>query len=431
MLSAGYAVRFGRQAAKLCITMVAFSSHPVSAAPGDLLTVIDNPAPQSGSQFGFSLGTLNGDILVGAPYQDWLNARDCGIAYRFNTEGQIFYSIDNPMPTRNDQFGYSICAFNGDVLVGAPLDEVPGAAAGGAVHYVQGETGRVLRSISSPAPRNYARFGSHLFVYKGKFVSSAPRDLAESASNAGAAYLLNKKAKSDLRPTRNPRRKCFSPRHASRDLFGKAVAALHNSVLVGAPGDDFRTSNTGAAFYYCGRTARLQQVLENPHPFPEDAFGSAVALISRTGKGVSASARAVVGAPGASTWQQVRSGRVFVFDAATGDLELIIEDPAPGDGNQFGAAVHNAMGNILVGAPGYNGNSGIAYLFCGSTGELIATLQNPDPTPGDEFGSSLGSLCEAEAKESSSPLPLIVGAPKNTINHWVAAGSIYLFEGVN
>lgn len=416
----------------LATFFVLFASHS-NAAPGDLLRTIDNPDPQTGAHFGYSVDALNGDLLVGAPLHNTVDATGSGIAYRFTRGGDLVYAIQNPIPSNNDQFGLSIRGYKKNILIGAPFDEVIGAATGGAVHFAKGGTGKVLRSIASPAPLNNSRFGWDVFVLKGKFVAGAPGDNgANDVTNAGAAYLLNKgKAKGHAIRPRNPKRTFLSPRGTGNDQFGYAVSAMQNVVLIGAPGDDTLASNAGAAFSFFARNARLEQIYENPEPGQGEEFGFAVAVVSDEidGNDENEEPQVAVGAPSDVNPDAVKSGRVFVFDSATGALQLTLEDPNPANENRFGAAVHNADGNILVGAPGYQSNSGIAYLFNGQTGQLMTTLNNPEPASNEEFGFAVNQVYVKNGRRDYD-VNLLIGAPKNNVGTSPSAGSIYLFEGV-
>lgn len=166
--------------------------------------------------------------------------------------------------------------------------------------------------------------------------------------------------------------------------FGHSVAGVGASgVLVGARKDDTTGSNAGRAYLF-DASGPLLLTFENPEPTGQDQFGYAAA----SGAGYVA-----ISAPlddfGASD-----TGTVYVFEPTTGTLVQTIHDPAPGSGNQFGFAVADAGGKLLVGARRMDdlaSDSGIAYLFDPSTGALLQTFRNPLPVTGDEFGSSVAA----------------------------------------
>ena len=75
------------------------------------------------------------------------------------------------------------------------------------------------------------------------------------------------------------------------DAFGSAVAVWGTRMIVGAPGDDARGPDAGAAYVFVRRDGvwRFEAKLAPTGLLPGDGFGTAVAL---------SDTRAVVGAPG-------------------------------------------------------------------------------------------------------------------------------------
>lgn len=411
---------------------VLIAAMTATAAPGDHLVTVNNPDPQTGARFGHSVDSYKGDILVGAPNHKFSDATNSGIAYRFNRGGSLVYPLLNPSPTNNDQFGFSIRGSKTNILIGAPSDEVEGASSGGAVHRAKGSTGQIIQLVASPAPLNNSMLGWDVFVLGNKFIAGAPGDNgANGATNAGAAYLL-KKAKQKVGSIlpRNARTTFLSPRGTPNDKFGHSVSAMGKLALIGAPGDDTGASDAGAAFSFNVKTGALQHIYENPAPAQSDEFGFAVAVIEDEADGNDGNRdpQVAVGAPEDRNINEVKSGRVFVFDSESGLLQLILENPNPATGDRFGAAVQNADGNILIGAPGHGSNTGIAYLFDGQTGALLATLNNPEPAANEEFGHSVAAVY-VDKKGKDYDVNLVVGAPANEVGTEPSAGSVYLFEG--
>lgn len=403
-----------------------------SAAVDDVIATIPNPQPEANSKFGYSVDAVNGDILAGAPLFNTGGNPDAGIAYRFGLGGALLYALNNPLPTNGDQYGFSIEGFGKHILVGAPFDEVAGASTGGAVHLHHGKEGRLLRSIASARPKNNSRFGWSVYTIKGKFIAGAPNDDGANDTNqAGAAYLLNKGSKSSTILPRDPKTTYLSPRPTPDDEFGFSVSALRQLVVVGAPSDDFTGSNSGAAYSYFARTGGLDRIFENPSPGSDDRFGFAVAAIedNELGNDDNYNAQIAVGAPDDENGDSIKTGRVFVFDSASGVLQFTIEDPDPQVGARFGAAVHDAEGGIIVGAPGFDNNAGRAYVFNGQTGQLISPLNNPEPDSDDEFGFSVSKALQ-NVKGPVDPVHLLVGAPGDSVDGNSAAGTVYVYRGL-
>ena len=73
-------------------------------------------------------------------------------------------------------------------------------------------------------------------------------------------------------------------------------------------------------------------------------------------------------------------GAAQLWDGVTGELLRSFHGTQSDD--RFGFAVAEVGGNVLVGAPYFNGDavdSGAAYLFDSTTGQLLHTFLNPEP----------------------------------------------------
>src|SRR5207244_5448596 len=153
------------------------------------------------------------------------------------------------------------------------------------------------------------------------------------ARDVGLAYLLDG-------VTGAPRVIFQKPIPVAGDFFGGAVAADGDEVLVGAPLDSEPGPNAGAGYLFRRDTATLERAFQSPSPAAGDLFGAAVAL---------AGARVVIGAPAAGGGG-TEAGAVYVFDRASGNLLVTIQNPTPDRGDQFGSAVALAGESVLVGS---------------------------------------------------------------------------------
>src|SRR5207249_5012814 len=127
---------------------------------------------------------------------------------------------------------------------------------------------------------------------------------------------------------------------------------------------------------------RLLRVLRKPGtPAAGDAFGAALAAVGDS---------VLVGAPGDDT-AAPGGGAAFVFgpmDAPPPPL-LTLTNPRATDGDQFGFAVAAAGNRLLVGAPGNHRGEGVVFLLRADTGAPIRTFAKPTPRAGDRFGASI------------------------------------------
>ena len=94
----------------------------------------------------------------------------------------------------------------------------------------------------------------------------------------------------------------------------------------------------------------------------------------------------------------LNSGKVYIFNAATGVLVHTLDNPGLGvtEDDQFGHSVDVSDTHVIVGAPGEDvdgDNQGKAYIYNVTTGALVHTLDNPNPNaagPADAVGDQFG-----------------------------------------
>src|SRR5205814_1744364 len=341
---------------------------------GDLRGVLRKEGARPEDLFGTAVAGLGANVLVGAPGDD-AGLVDGGAAYLFS--GGTLEAVFRKRLSAAG-FGASVAAAGADVLVGAPRGE--GGA--GAVGRFDGASGAALATLESPATGD-SSFGFSVAALGSDVVVGAPFLATAEGREVGAAYrfegtalagtFVNPKpiggdqfgfsiatTGTDVLvgvPLAGARRVIFQkPIPVAGDFFGAAVAADGDEVLVGAPLDSEPAPNAGAAHLFRRDTAILERTFQSPAPAAGDLFGAAVAL---------AGARVVIGAPSAAGGG-VEAGAVYVFDRASGNLLVTIQNPTPDPGDEFGSAVAIVGENVLVGAQLDDAgalDTGAAYLF--------------------------------------------------------------------
>ena len=169
---------------------------------------------------------------------------------------------------------------------------------------------------------------------------------------------------------------------------GFSVAVDGGRAVVGAPTDDLGGTDSGVVKVYDTATGALLHLLLNPSPNASDQFGWSVSI---------SGSRAVVGARFDDTIA-ANAGIAYIYElaGATPTVPLIIlTNPSPASGDQFGYAVSISGTRVVVGTPfddtGTN-DAGAAYVFdlASPTPNLpVATLTNPVPTFTGGFGLSV------------------------------------------
>jgi FG-GAP repeat len=274
-----------------------------------------------GDWFGFDVAIDGTQLLVGAPRApDGFGART-GAAYRFDLSklaSGVMPKEPLPIPRglAGDEIGSAVGLSGNCWAVGARSDGQAGAGAGSVyASCLQGQVQKLLPS----APAAGAEFGQSLSLDGNILVVGAP--LAEPA---GAAYIFEAVENVWQQGTQLP-----TDGVPAGAAFGYAVAVSDNQVVVGAPLDDGKGPEAGAAYLY--------------------------SLAQAQGPGQRLDA-------GAAPAAQLRA--------------------------QFGVSVafdRSGQRKILVGARRANGDQGAAYLFS-SDGRLGLTLSSPLPQPGADFG---------------------------------------------
>lgn len=373
--------------------------------------------PDAGDRFGTSFASTAGRLLVGAPRSD-AGAIGTGAAYLFPAadagEAEAVFRqrlttaefgaavvasgddavVGDPSaggsverfsialeamrdrvagPAADDaRFGATLAAASDEILVGAPFEDGPAGADVGAVYALA--DGTLRRRIDDPFPLAGDQFGFAIAVSGSEAVVGAP--LAGDL-DTGAVHVFDRASGIHLLTLRKP-----AP--LTGDFFGAAVAAEGDQILVGAPLDGSELANAGAVYLFRRSTAMLDRAIVAPGATAGDLFGSAVAITPTL---------LIVGAPLADGGA-IDTGRVYVFDRATGTLAFTLANPTPDAGDQFGAALAIVGDDLLVGAPQDDQgapDTGAAHLFDLATGTFRQTLRNPAQGGFDRFGTAIAA----------------------------------------
>ena len=206
--------------------------------------------------------------------------------------------------------------------------------------------------------------------------------------NSGVAYLCNLASAA-------PTVSSFTlnnPAGGSGDGFGGQAAISGSRIVIGAPLDDAGAPDAGSAYLYDLSSAAPTvpaAALNFPGPGPGDQFGSTVAV---------SGAKVVAGAPfedaGATD-----SGSAYVYDLtspAPGMPVLVLPNPSPAQGDQFGSSAAISGNLVVIGAFSDDTgatDAGSAYVYdIGSStpGTPLLKVVNPSNEGGNRFGNAMG-----------------------------------------
>jgi cysteine-rich repeat protein len=284
-------------------------------------TVIRNPANPdfaAGDEFGFAVGTLDGDVLASAPFA---GPNDTGLVYRLSAQtGSLLATYGKAVPTAGDFFGAALAGDAGQVLVGAPFDAAGGSPTG-AAYLFDGESSAIVHAIPNPASADDL-FGAAVAL--GSWIVVGAPLANDGVSAVGTVWVFDRATGALVRRLQNPRGR-------TNDNFGAAVALLGEQLVVGAPRADDTVADAGLVYLF-DASGQLRQTFRDPPQGAFDQFGFTVATGPRA---------LLVGAPGPS--------RVYLFDpivpAAGVARSASVASLASGP---LAAAVASECGNGLV-----------------------------------------------------------------------------------
>ncbi|HKK73296.1 MAG TPA: hypothetical protein VKA86_19000 [Candidatus Krumholzibacteria bacterium] len=389
----------------------------VAAAPSAWAATDLFQSPSTGGseiRHGFAVdhaGDVNGDgigdFIAGAPFDNALGA-EAGRAFVWFGGSSMSDRPDVVLDdgSAGDWFGFSVAGIGDvdddgydDVAVGAPGDDPSGEKSGAVYVYLGGPS-----FSGSSEPIFAGEVGGDRFGWS----VSAAGDLDDDGIDdfvVGAPY-------SDATGTDRGRVYVFRGSRASS--LPTTAAATWDGPALGGP----------------IATGDFADFAPDAEPIGGPGFGWSLADVPNfRGDGRDAVA---VGAPGAAG----ASGRVHLFVGASAlpSTPTVVFGNATSD-QQFGWSVSrgglisgDARQDLLVGAPGADGDRGLVKVFYGSSSppstDDVADLVRTGQTAGDRFGFAVA----AAGDHRGSPGSWVAGAPGRD-DSGLDAGWIHLFDG--
>lgn len=344
----------------------------------DLFTEVSKITASDGSaldHFGFSVAISGDYAIVGANRDDDYR----GAAYIFVRNGSSWSQQQKLIASDGaveDNFGWSV-AINGDTaVVGAYLDDAPGADQGSAYVFVRtGSTWTQQQKLTGGTAGD--QFGISVAISSDTSLVGAFGD----STYRGAAYVFTRSGS-----TWTEQQKLTASDGVANDDFGWSVSLDGDSAVVGSPRDD---SSRGSVFAFVrsGGIWTQQQKLTAGDGTSLDQFGSSVEI-----DGASIIAGAVNDESGGSV---VGSAYIFTRSGSFWSEQQKLSALNGTAGDQFGASV-SISGNVaIVGSSGDDNGSvsdaGSAVIFvrAGSSWSQTQILTASDGSEGDSFGSNV------------------------------------------
>ncbi|MEQ1751158.1 MAG: MBG domain-containing protein, partial [Prosthecobacter sp.] len=259
-----------------------------SAVPTLPVITLNNPGPAAEDNFGKSVAISGTRVVVGASLDD-TGANNSGAAYVYDLNSRTpavpVTTLNNPSPAASDYFGYAVSISGTRVVVGAYADDTGASEAGSVYVYdLSSPTSTApAATLNNPSPSAQDFFGYSVAISGTRVVVGAPYDsFAETGpSNTGSAYVYDMRSGTPTQPVT----KLNNPSPAYGDYFGNSVAISGTRVVVCADADDTGVSDVGSVYVFdlsSGMPTVPSATLYNPSPSAQDFFGHSVAIDGAT-----------------------------------------------------------------------------------------------------------------------------------------------------
>ena len=192
--------------------------------------------------FGFSVSIGGTVIVAGAPYKEVGSFANQGLSYIFDLNGNEVGIITASDGVANDNFGYSVAAACGKIVVGAPKHNSNSNSDQGAAYIYDYDGTNEVKLIASNGA-SYDAFGTSVAVGSGRIVVGATGDNNENGIDGGAAYVYDLDGNYITRLIASP--------GFQSDEFGISVASGTGRIVVGAHLSDVGLADDqGLAYIY-------------------------------------------------------------------------------------------------------------------------------------------------------------------------------------
>jgi hypothetical protein len=334
------------------------------------------PTPGSGDQLGTAVSAIDDltgdgrpDLLAGSPLDDTA-AGDAGSVLLFNGANCAFVRrLTDPAAASGDGLGISVASIADatgdgipDVLAGSRFDDNLLGTNTGSVLLFSGANGAFVRKMADPSGRPNDQLGTVVaavgdlnFDGRGDIAAGVPFDDTLQGQDSGSVVLFS--GADGLAFD-----KLIAPEAAATDQLGNSLAGIPDlngdgvpEVLVGSALDDTsQGANAGSVVVFDGASGAVLRILTDPAGEALDELGASIApLPDVTGDGVP---DVLVGSRSGDAPSGLDSGRIVIFDGASGAVVRRMADPAGLANDHLGSAVAAAAGpggllRYFAGAP--------------------------------------------------------------------------------
>ena len=278
-----------------------------------------------------------------------------------------------------DRFAQSLAVTSDLIVVGAFKDEITGSNTGAVYVYDATNLSATPTKLAPSGLSSNNLFGNAVAATSNYVVVGTPAD-SDQGGDAGAVYVFDANNLSAT-PT-----KLTPSGLGNGDYFGYAVTATSNHIVVGASSDDDQGNNAGAVYVFDAN---------NLSATPTKLAPSGIGASDNFGYSIAATSNQIVVAANDDD-QGNNAGAVYVYDATNLSATPTKLAPSGLDAvDYFGFSVTATFNQIIVGAifdDDQGSDAGAVYVYDATN--LSATPTKLTPTGldyDDRFGSSVAA----------------------------------------
>ena len=324
--------------------------YDLSNVVDPLLGVLSSPTPAEREEFGTAVATSDGKVVVGAPATPVAGTVDVGRAYVYDvTSGTpvLLHTLENPDPDSNDLFGTSVAMSGSKVAIGTPNDPSRTSRVGSVYLFDLNGNLSAPAEINSPAASSDDEFGAEIDLDGSFLVVGVPLEGTDGITYVYSVAGSNPTLRHTI-PHPDPPTSPFD-----FDTYGRTVAVDGFKIAV-YDSDDVFIHDIG------GANPTWTHTISRPSPYvsPLAAFGNAIDISDDT---------VIIGAHRHDTDQdEVGIATVFDISGPQAVLKEVLTNPTPAEDDAFGLTVAISGETVLVGTPeddSQNLGQGAAYVY--------------------------------------------------------------------
>lgn len=236
-----------------------------------------------GDAFGQSIALSGNTLVVGAPHDDD-RGNGSGSVYIFTRHGETWkqtIKLTAADGSAGDLFGISVAISGDTILVGADLNDEKAVDAGAAYVFIKsGDRWIEQAKLTAADGAETDIFGVRVALSGDTALISARRDDDPIMGvDSGSAYIFTRNGSQWHQDV-----KLIAPDGAADDRFGRSVALVDGTAIIGAMHKDARGENSGATYVF-ERSANIwdyRTTLMAADGKMGDLFGWSVAMSGRT-----------------------------------------------------------------------------------------------------------------------------------------------------